>query len=391
MTAMQGELFGRATLVLRSALIGADGNPPFIVIGCGRSKQSKAALASDLYTSDRFRLSLDIARRLGAPYAILSGKHGVIDGETMLQPYDLNLPDLPPAEQRKWALSALDVLHRNAGGRRITLLAAPEYTSPLVEANETTAVQLEIVTPWAELQRADTGVWLVEAMRMATRIRDLARFYSWIESQREGGKAFAFRNLTSQPVPKRGVYIFLDRREPNFLGSRPRIVRIGTHAVSFGSKATLRGRLRNHLGPANEIGNHRGSIFRLHVGRAMLHETASTEMLPSWGLGQDADQETKALEVEHELAVSRYLQDLEVVLIDVDDEPRKDSLRAKVEAQLIALCSESMRPIDCPTVDWLGFKSPVASIRESGLWNIRGVGEKYDSTQPGSVQSIIGT
>ncbi|MDO8605487.1 MAG: hypothetical protein Q7R40_03020 [Phaeospirillum sp.] len=174
-----------------------------------------------------------------------------------------------------------------------------------------------------------------------------------------------------------------------FLGVKPRIVRIGTHAVSFGSKATLRGRLRNHLGPAHEIGNHRGSIFRLHVGRAMLEAAAGHASLPSWGEGQNAVPSVKALEAEHELAVSRYLQELEVVLIEIDDEPGKDSVRASVEAQLIALCSEAMLPIDCPTGDWLGLKSVGAPIRQSGLWNIRGAGGKYDPVGAGSVSSIV--
>ncbi|ESY85128.1 hypothetical protein [Mesorhizobium sp. LNHC229A00] len=111
--------------------------------------------------------------------------------------------------------------------------------------------------------------------------------------------------------------------------------------------------------------------------------------LPTWGEGQDARPEVKSLEMEHELAVSRYLQGLEVVLLEVDDEPSKESLRAKVEMQLIALLSESMRTIDYPSPDWLGLKSPVAQIRQSGLWNIRGVGGKYDPAAAGSIASIF--
>lgn len=389
LSGVQGELFDLATFVLRPALIGPHGVVPFIVVGCGRNKRAEAALASDLYVSDRFRLSMDLVRRLGAPYAILSGKHGIVAGETMLQPYDLNLGDLTGAERHLWASEALHMLRIHANQRRITLLAAPEYTSPLIELNEASDTPLDIVAPWASLDAADISVWLAEAERMATRIRDLGLMYSWIEEQRRKGGVFPFRSLGTQAVPKRGVYVFLDKREPNFLGVKPRIVRIGTHAVSFGSKATLRGRLRNHLGPAHEIGNHRGSIFRLHVGRAMLEAATGHVSLPSWGEGQDASPDTKALEAEHELAVSRYLQELEVALIHVDDEPGKDSLRASVEAQLIALCSEAMRPIDCPTADWLGLKSLVAPIRQSGLWNIRGVGGKYEPARVGSVGSIV--
>ncbi|MGY3610965.1 MULTISPECIES: DUF6884 domain-containing protein [unclassified Bradyrhizobium] len=99
---MQGELFEPTTFVLRSALIGPDGTAPLVVIGCSESKRTEAAPANKLYISDRFRLSISVARQLGAPHAILSGKHGLVACETVLQPYDLNLTDLPRIEQRRW-------------------------------------------------------------------------------------------------------------------------------------------------------------------------------------------------------------------------------------------------------------------------------------------------
>src|SRR5262249_14219860 len=70
--------------------------------------------------------------------------------------------------------------------------------------------------------------------------------------------------------PARGVYFFAEPGELRRSASEvPRIVRIGTHAVSAGSKATLWGRLRTHRGGLSGSGNHRGSIFRQHVGAAL--------------------------------------------------------------------------------------------------------------------------
>lgn len=296
---------------------------------------------------------------------------------------------MSPSKRSRWADEALRRLGEFANGRRITLLTSPAYSSPLIELNQRAPIPLDLLAPWATLDRSDVSAWLDEAGRMATRIRDLKTFYDWINEQRQIGNVFPFGSLTAQPVPKRGVYVFCDPNEPNFIGTQPRIVRIGTHAVSQGSKATLRGRLRNHLGPANEVGNHRGSIFRLHVGRAMLEAGPRHENMPSWGAIPDPDPKVREAELHHELVVSRYLQKLEVVLIAIDDEPTKDSLRARVEAQLIALCSERMRPIDCPTPEWLGRRSPIEQIRKSGLWNIRGVGGQYDPIRSGSVASIV--
>jgi hypothetical protein len=386
---MQGELFEPATLILREALVGGDGRVPLFVIGCGRDKSPSPAPAHELYTSHRFRRSLALARDVAAPIVILSGKHGIVDSDQVLEPYDLELSSLSPADQRSWGEQAIDVLTKRAGGRVITVLATGAYSLPLIDANRARPKPLSVIAPWLKLQTPDQLVWLEEAHRMASRIHDLDRLYDWINAQRQSGKVFSFAELSANPVPKRGVYIFLDPVEANFRANGPRVVRIGTHAVSAGSQASLRGRLRTHLGPANEIGNHRGSIFRLHVGRAMLEVGFGHASLPTWGDGQDASQEIKAMEQAHELAVSRYLQKLEVVLLEIDDEPSKDSLRARAEAQLIALFSDSMRPIDLPTSNWLGSKSPVASIQQSGLWNIRGVGGKYDPLGVGSVTSLL--
>jgi hypothetical protein len=50
------------------------------------------------------------------------------------------------------------------------------------------------------------------------------------------------------------------------------IVRVGTHALETGSQTTLWKRLSQHRGQARSgSGNHRGSIFRLIVGTALIH------------------------------------------------------------------------------------------------------------------------
>lgn len=386
---MQGELFEPARFILRDALVGDDGRVPLIVIGCGRDKTSIATAARNLYVSDRFQRSLTVAQKLTAPFAILSAKHGVVDPDRILDPYDLDLSHLSDADQRLWANLAIEQLAKHAEGRSICILATGPYVSRLVEANRARRQPLKIISPWLKLERPDRLAWLNEAFRMAARIEDLDRLYGWIEAERETGRAFTFGDLSVSAVPKRGVYIFIDPTECNFRKTGPRVVRIGTHAVSAGSRASLRGRLRNHLGPASQMGSHRGSIFRLHVGRAMLEAELGHESLPSWGQGQDAGAEIRALEQVHEISVSRYLRRLQVVYLDIDDEPSKDSMRARAEMQLIALFSDTMRPIDLPSSEWLGLKSPVAPIRQSGLWNIRGVGGKYDPSGVGSVASLF--
>jgi hypothetical protein len=78
--------------------------------------------------------------------------------------------------------------------------------------------------------------------------------------------------------------------------TEPKIMRIGTHAVSKGSSSSLWHRLKNHKGKEDLAGNHRGSIFRLHVGAALIKREGLS--CPSWGIGQSATDEIKALETD---------------------------------------------------------------------------------------------
>src|SRR5262245_23190275 len=119
--------------------------------------------------------------------------------------------------------------------------------------------------------------------------RDVDRFYSLLT--RLSGSMFQGRTLSeshgrSCKWPNRGIYFFFEpgefRVEPDAL----RIVRVGTHAVGAGAKSTLWGRLRAHRGGKDGGGNHRGSIFRLHVGAALLAAHGSS--LPTWGKGMNA-------------------------------------------------------------------------------------------------------
>jgi len=71
--------------------------------------------------------------------------------------------------------------------------------------------------------------------------------------------------------PKQGVYFFFESGELRSDGLTPRVVRVGTHAVSKNSHTTLWSRLSNHQGTVkSKGGNHRGSVFRKHLGSALL-------------------------------------------------------------------------------------------------------------------------
>ena len=211
---------------------------------------------------------------------------------------------------------------------------------------------------------------------------DLTRFYNLLgvlAARPEQGKPLS--HYTGRVVfPARGVYFFIEPGE--YRASNPtarRVVRVGTHAVSANSKSKLWGRLRTHRGGSEGGGNHRGSVFRLHVGSALLQRDRELiGLIPTWSVGQSASREIRASEAEHERRVSSYIGAMSVFWVGVPDEAGRDSLRSYIERNAIALLSNQLLPVDPPSPSWLGLHSVKRDIRESGLWNLNYVSDVYE-------------
>ena len=175
--------------------------------------------------------------------------------------------------------------------------------------------------------------------------------------------------------PDRGVYFFTEPGESRRDSiDSPRIVRVGTHAVSAGSKATLWSRLRAHRGTGSGGGNHRGSIFRLHVGDAIALRDGTP--VPTWGKESSANRTIRETEAPHERRVSEYLATMSVTWVSVPDVAGPKSDRSVIERGAVALLSNRLSPIDLPSPTWLGAMSPREVIRRSGLWNLNYVGDE---------------
>lgn len=215
---------------------------------------------------------------------------------------------------------------------------------------------------------------------------DLESFYSILtDLEQLPLQGLPLRELAAaKRLPRRGVYFF---REPSEMRSSqadaPRIVRVGTHALTANSKSTLSSRLRAHRGSASGSGNHRGSIFRLHVGAALLVRDGVANS--TWGIGSvkpstlRESATAQAEELALERRVSEHIGAMSVLWIDADDEPGEDCLRGVIERNAIALLSNRLSPVDPPGVAWLGRYSQREVIRRSGLWNVRHVEERHDS------------
>lgn len=213
-------------------------------------------------------------------------------------------------------------------------------------------------------------------------VRDLDRFYELLAEleERLGGRRILGECHGRMSWAKRGVYFFFEpceyrRCDPTV----PRVVRVGTHAVSMGSGTTLWQRLSQHRGVQRTgLGNHRGSVFRKLVGEALRARYYEPGDFPEWGIASSAPRETREKEKPLELEVSRYLGAMPLLWVGVDDEAGPSSDRAMIERNAIALISNHGDPQEPPTDGWLGLHSTRDAVRLSGLWNVHHVFKDYD-------------
>lgn len=226
------------------------------------------------------------------------------------------------------------------------------------------------------------------------RREDLDRFYTLLDrlGKGVGGPRRLNQIWSPNDWPTHGVYFFFEDGEMREDGASPRVTRVGTHAVSATSRTTLWNRLRAHKGTTGgnlpDGGNHRGSIFRLHVGAALLEKHGET--LESWGVKSSASRGIRTAEHDHELLVSSYIRSMPFLWLEVPGAGGPGNARSEIETNSIALLSNLSRPpIDPPSPHWLGCYSTRESIRNSGLWNVQHLEKFHESTFLDRMETLI--
>ncbi len=345
------------------------------LVSCAADKVSVTAKAKDLYASPLFRKSRAWAEMVGDNWYILSALHGLLDPETLTVPYDKNLDSASASEKKAWAdRVARDLLARSNSSELTFILTGQSYAKTLVPILRARGARVS--TPLDGMSIGQRLQWLNAQLQVGKAAGDLEEFYEileWLEHQMEGQRRLD--HVDRSPWPERGVYFFFESNERRSCSSRLRVTRVGTHAVSANSKATLWNRLRTHRGVSEGGGNHRSSIFRSHLGAALLHRMGRTADFPHWG-NQAADQKVaKPNEDEIERAVSAVIGRMFVTAIDIHDDAGPKSDRAFIERNAIAMLSRIGRILDPPSDKWLGRWSPHPAIHKSGLWNVNYVDE----------------
>jgi hypothetical protein len=209
----------------------------------------------------------------------------------------------------------------------------------------------------------------------------LIRFYSLLDRLEKniGGARTLAACSGRLDWPERGVYFFRESGECRTqTGVGPRIVRVGTHGLKTGSATKLWTRLSQHKGqPSTGGGNHRGSIFRLIVGAALIGR--DRREFPTWGDGNAAKSDVRNGERPLECEVSTVIGSMPFLWLSLEDEAGPESRRGYIERNSIALLSNYNKPpLDLPSHDWLGRHCDRERVRNSGLWNSNHVDESND-------------
>lgn len=353
------------------------------LVACTSRKGDQPATAEFIYRSPLFSAARSYAERRADQWFILSAKHGLLSPKDVIAPYDESLLNQSEAQRRTWAAGVHRAfVARVPAGSRVIFLAGSAYRSYLAPAFESEG--RETAAPMSALGIGSQVAWLQKVESEHARLAHLDRFYELlarVAALNPGSSRRLSQQTTATVRQERGIYFFFEDGEMRMTAPfQHRVVRIGTHAVSEGSKATLWNRLRTHRGGGDGLGNHRGSIFRLHVGESLIRLGELGPIFPTWGKGQSASAEVRSTEEEIELAVSEHIGNMQVAWLEVPDPSSADSDRGYLERNFIALLAGPTGPLDLPSGNWLGRWSTREAVRSSGLWNVNHVYETFDPT-----------
>ena len=363
---------------MTTKIIGIDSE--ICLVACAKTKRKETSSAENLYSSALFQKCREFAKNYFQEWYILSAKYGLLKSDQLIQPYERTLKKMPRHKRRKWAEDVFKKLERRVKDNKLVVILAGmdyrEFLVPLLNNNG-----YDVIVPMAGRSIGVQLRWLNAMNHDPHRFSHINEFYRLLAELEEGleGKRVLGECTGQMDWPERGIYFLFEPGEMRtFDPNVPRVVRVGTHMISKDSKATLWNRLRTHRGTIKGIGNHRGSIFRLHVGTAIIAKRKNKYQIPTWGKGSTASIKVRKSEVTLEREVSKHIRKMSVLWLNVADDPGPDSDRAYLERNIIALLASRQSPLDLGSNMWLGNHCPHPSVRQSSLWNVNHIQNKYD-------------
>ena len=182
-----------------------------------------------------------------------------------------------------------------------------------------------------------------------------------------------------------GVYFFFEAGEVR-RNQGLRVVRVGMSSRSLRSRLVGQHLTGNHRDDhRDDEGNLRASVFRKHVGAALIRRDCLA--CRTWRMPTEPDHDAqRRAESDIEGRVTQALGAMPVVWVVANGPDNRC-----IEQNAIGLLSNYQRPVvDPPSAAWLGRSCDREEIRKSGLWNVKHVTSGYDPAMLEKLDTVAG-
>ena len=99
---------------------------------CSQRKQTVTAPAEELYTAPFFQAARELANRHSTGWFVISGKHGLLNPKTIVDPYDFDLGEASEQFRKAWANDVVAHLRQHISREAVVvILANRTYSDPL--------------------------------------------------------------------------------------------------------------------------------------------------------------------------------------------------------------------------------------------------------------------
>lgn len=132
-------------------------------VSCVSKKAEEPQPAKDLYTSDWFKKASTYGEKVSDSWYILSAKHGVLEPDQEIAPYDETLNEMGADQRRDWAVKVAQQLEEILQpGDQVILLAGQRYREYLLEPIRILGCDVKI--PMKGLRIGEQLSWLKEKL-----------------------------------------------------------------------------------------------------------------------------------------------------------------------------------------------------------------------------------
>ena len=134
-----------------------------VLVACAKGKRAEPAVAHDLYTSDWFCKARAYAESASDRWYILSAKHGLVEPDQVIAPYERTMRDMDADHRRAWGRSvAIEIGRRITAPSKIVFICGAAYCDPLLEfLRFVTFKPVEVELPLAGLGIGQQKSWLM--------------------------------------------------------------------------------------------------------------------------------------------------------------------------------------------------------------------------------------